>query len=59
MDSASVCIAHGSFTPCHHDGIHRHSVNPYWVKSVIDYQESEIPGLTWEPAWENVANVKP
>jgi hypothetical protein len=47
-----VCIAHGAFIPCGKDGEHRYSENPFWAKSVIDYQTSEISGLTWEPAWE-------
>lgn len=51
-DSPTVCIAHGAFIPCRKDGDHRYTVNPYWVKSVRDYQTSTIDGLTWEPAWE-------
>lgn len=52
-DEPTVCIAHGSFVPCRKSGEHRYSHNPYWVKSVHDYQSSPIVGLTWEPAWES------
>jgi hypothetical protein len=48
----TVCIAHGCFVPCRKDGEHRLSVNPFWVKSVRDYQGSADRSLTWEPAWE-------
>lgn len=51
-DERVVCIAHGSFIPCRKDGEHRYTSNPYWVKSVQDYQSSPIEALTWEPAWE-------
>jgi len=51
-DSPTVCIAHGRFIPCRKDGEHRYTANPFWVKSVRDYQESPIADLTWEPAWE-------
>ena len=51
-DVLTVCIAHGRFVPCRRDGEHRESQNPFWVKSVHDYQGSTIEGLTWEPAWE-------
>lgn len=53
-DAPTVCIAHGRFIPCRKDGEHRYTPNPYWVKSVRDYQESPIPNLSWEPAWERV-----
>ena len=56
-DELTVCIAHGTLIPCRRDGDHRHSANPFWVKSVADYQTSEIPGLTWEPAWERAVKV--
>jgi len=55
IDEPTVCIAHGAFTPCRRDGEHRYTTNPFWVKSVRDYQTSDIPGLTWEPAWERTA----
>lgn len=48
-DAPTVCIAHGCFIPCRKDGEHRWTDNPYWVKSVRDYQGSTIEGLTWEP----------
>lgn len=51
-DALTVCIEHGTFVPCRRDGFHYTSQNPYWVKAVRDYQESTIPGLTWEPASE-------
>lgn len=51
-DAPTVCIAHGRFIPCRNQGEHRYTDNPYWVKSVSDYQRSTIPGLTWEPARE-------
>jgi hypothetical protein len=51
-DYPLVCIAHGSFVPCRKSGDHRHTSNPYWVKSVRDYHNSATEGLTWEPAWE-------
>jgi hypothetical protein len=53
-DAPTVCIAHGRFIPCRKDNEHRYTSNPYWVKSVSDYQTSIIEGLTWEPAWERV-----
>lgn len=53
-DAPTVCIAHGRFVPCRKDGEHRTTQNPYWVKSVRDYHDSPIEGLTWEPAWERV-----
>lgn len=49
-DAPTVCIAHGAFIPCRKGGDHRYTDNPYWVKSVRDYQCSSIDGLTWEPA---------
>jgi hypothetical protein len=52
-DRPIVCIAHGAFIPCRKDGEHRYTANPYWVKSVRDYQNSTIDNLTWEPAWEH------
>ena len=52
FDAPTVCIAHGAFIPCRKDGEHRYTANPFWVKSVRDYQTSTIDGLTWEPAWE-------
>jgi hypothetical protein len=51
-EALTVCIAHGCFVPCRKDGEHRLSVNPFWVKSVRDYQGSADQSLTWEPAWE-------
>jgi hypothetical protein len=54
-DAPTVCIAHGRFIPCRKGGSHRYTSNPYWVKSVRDYQGSPIDGLTWEPAWEVTA----
>jgi hypothetical protein len=51
-DAPTVCIAHGCFVPCRRDGEHRLSTNPFWVKSVRDYQGSADQSLTWEPAWE-------
>lgn len=50
-DAPTVCVAHGRFVPCRKSGEHRETQSPYWVKAVRDYQGSEIPGLTWEPAW--------
>lgn len=50
MDTATVCIAHGAFVPCRKRGEHRYTDNPFWVKSVHDYQTSTIADLTWEPA---------
>jgi hypothetical protein len=50
-DAPTVCAAHGAFIPCRKDGEHRYTDNPYWVKSVRDYQGSPIVGLTWEPAY--------
>jgi len=52
VDQPTVCIAHGAFIPCREDGEHRYTDNPFWVKSVREYQTSAIGGLTWEPAWE-------
>jgi hypothetical protein len=52
-----VCIAHGRFTPCRGKGEHRITANPFWVKSVRDYQQSDEEGLTWEPAWEQGDNL--
>jgi hypothetical protein len=51
---AQVCIAHGRYVPCRLEGEHRYSTNPFWVKSVADFQGSTIEGLTWEPAWEDL-----
>ena len=51
-DEPTVCIAHGAFIPCRRHSEHRYTANPFWVKSVHDYQTSSIPDLTWEPAWE-------
>lgn len=51
FDEPTVCIAHGAFMPCRKRGEHRETTNPYWVKSVRDYQSSTIEGLTWEPAF--------
>src|SRR5690606_18895364 len=48
-DLLTVCIAHGRFLPCRKDGAHNETTNPFWVKSVRDFQDSTIPGLTWEP----------
>lgn len=53
-DGLTVCIAHGRFVPCRKDGEHCYSSNPYWVKSVQDFQASTIEGLTWEPAMERM-----
>lgn len=53
-DAPTVCILHGRFIPCRWAGEHRYTSNPYWVKSVRDFQRSTIPGLTWEPAQEHV-----
>lgn len=50
-DHPTVCIAHGAFVPCRHDGRHRYTDNPHWVKSVRDYHGSDDPDLTWEPVW--------
>lgn len=55
-DAPRVCIAHGEPAPCHHEGGHRETANPYWVKAVADYRGSAIVGLTWEPAWERSAS---
>lgn len=52
-ERATVCIAHGRFIPCRKTGQHRYTSNPYWVKSVVDFQGSPIQDLTWEPAWES------
>lgn len=49
-DALTVCIEHGAFIPCRKRGDHYYSQNPFWVKSVRDYQTSTDPGLTWEPA---------
>jgi hypothetical protein len=49
-DWPTVCIAHGAFVPCRKSGAHNTTSNPFWVKSVRDYQTSSIEGLTWEPA---------
>ena len=49
-DAPTVCIEHGRFIPCRTDGEHRVTDNPFWVKSVRDYQDSTDPDLTWEPA---------
>lgn len=51
VDLPTVCVAHGAFIPCRKRGDHRYTDNPYWVKSVRDYQTSTIEDLTWEPAW--------
>jgi hypothetical protein len=48
-DAPTVCVRHGRFIPCRKDGEHAYTANPFWVKSVRDYQTSTIPGLTWEP----------
>ncbi len=49
-DPPAVCITHGRFLPCRREGAHNVSQNPFWVKSVHDYQTSTIEDLTWEPA---------
>lgn len=54
-----VCIAHGSLAPCLTSGQHRLTSNPYWVKSVIDFRDSTIKDLTWEPAWEFAPHNEP
>jgi hypothetical protein len=54
-DALTVCIEHGTFIPCRKGGHHYYSQNPYWVKSVRDYQSSADPGLTWEPASDYAA----
>lgn len=50
---AMVCIAHGRFIPCRKEGQHRLTSDPYWVKSVTDYQLGEGPNMTWVPAWHH------
>ena len=49
-DSPTVCITHGRFIPCRNEDWHHFTDNPYWVKSVRDFQGSDDPNLTWEPA---------
>lgn len=52
---AMVCIAHGRFIPCRKEGQHRLTSNPYWVKSVTDYQLGDDPNQTWVAAWSDSA----
>ena len=49
-DNPTVCITHGRFIPCRNEDWHHFTDNPYWVKSVRDFQGSDDPNLTWEPA---------
>lgn len=49
-DNPTVCITHGRFIPCRNEDWHHFTDNPYWVKSVRDFQGSNDPNLTWEPA---------
>jgi hypothetical protein len=49
-EGPTVCITHGRFAPCRKQGEHTYTTNPFWVKSVRDYQSRPIEGLTWEPA---------
>jgi hypothetical protein len=50
-DAPTVCVQHGAFIPCRTGGVdsaeHRYSSNPFWVKSVSDYQSTSVDGLGW------------
>jgi hypothetical protein len=58
MSEPMVCVAHGRFVPCRKDGEHRYTSNPFWVKSVSDFQTSSIEGLTWEPVPVSVSTTQ-
>ena len=47
-DAPTVCIAHGRFIPCRAKGGHGVTQDPFWAKSVRDFQTGTTPGLTWE-----------